>query len=144
MSVVLSPLLTRRLMADEPRLFIALYTDEDITTELAPALRERGFEAQSAVEAGMLNEEDAAQLAYAASRGMTLLSSNVDHFVRLAQSYSAAGASHAGIIVSSEQYGRRRFGEFLRLVLRLLNNLTAGDMRDSVVYLQQFREARTE
>src|SRR5829696_5673086 len=103
MSVVLSPLPARRPMADEPRLFIALYTDEDITTELAPALRERGFEAQSAFEAGMLNTEDDAQLAYATSRGMTLLSSNLDHFVRLAKVYSAAGASHGGIIVSSEQ-----------------------------------------
>lgn len=37
-------------MNDPARLFIALYTDEDITSELAPALRERGFEAQSAEE----------------------------------------------------------------------------------------------
>jgi hypothetical protein len=132
----------RRLMADEPRLFIALYTDEDITAELAPALRERGFDAQSAVEAGMLNAADEAQLSYAASRGMTLLTSNADHFVWLAKGYAEAGASHAGIIVSSEQYGRRRFGEFLRLVLRLLNSLSADGVRDSVVYLQQFREAR--
>ncbi len=130
-------------MAEEPRLFLALYTDEDITAELAPALRERGFEAQSAVEAGMLNVDDEAQLSFAASRGMTLLSSNADHFVRLAKAHSEAGVSHAGIIVSSEQYGRRRFGEFLRLVLRLLNTLTADDMRDCVVYLQQFREAGT-
>lgn len=92
----------------------------------------------------MLHADDAAQLDYAASRGLTLLSSNADHFVRLAKGYAAAGVSHAGIIVSSEQYGRRRFGEFLRLVLRLLNSLTADDVRNSVVYLQQFREAHTE
>jgi hypothetical protein len=41
-------------MSDPAQLFIALYTDEDITSELAPALRERGFEAQSAAEAGLL------------------------------------------------------------------------------------------
>lgn len=35
-------------MSDPARLFIAVYTDEDITSELAPALRERGFEAESA------------------------------------------------------------------------------------------------
>ena len=45
-------------MAEEPRLFIALYTDEDVTSELAKAVRERGFIAQSAAEAGLLNVED--------------------------------------------------------------------------------------
>jgi hypothetical protein len=126
-------------MADEPRLFIALYTDEDITAELAPALRERGFDAQSAVEARMLNTADEDQLAYAASRGMALMTCNAVHFVALAKRYAEAGQSHAGIILSSEQYGRRHFGELLRTVLRLLNALTADQMRGCVVYLQQFR-----
>ena len=38
-------------MAEERSLFIALYTDEDVTSELAPAIRDRGFVAQSAAEA---------------------------------------------------------------------------------------------
>ena len=86
-------------MADEPRLFIALYTDEDVTAELAPALREQGFEAQSAVEARMLHADDEAQLAYASKRGMALLTTNADHFVRLAKSYSETGQPYAGIVV---------------------------------------------
>ncbi len=126
-------------MVDEPRLFLALYTDEDVTSELAPALRERGFEAQSAIEAGMLNANNGDQLAYATSRGMALLTCNADHFVRLAKQFSETGQSHSGIVVSAEQYGRRHFGELLRMVLHLLNTLTAEDMRDCLVYLQQFR-----
>lgn len=126
-------------MTDEPRLFIAIYTDEDITGELAPALRERGFDAQNAVEAGMLNATDEAQLAHATSRGMALLTCNADHYISLAKHYSETGQSHAGIIISSEQLGRRRFGELLRLVLHFLNALSAENMRDCVVYLQQFR-----
>ncbi len=63
-------------MADSPRLFIALYTDEDITNELVPALRERGFDAQSAAEAGLLNADDAIQLAYAAEHDLTLITCN--------------------------------------------------------------------
>jgi predicted nuclease of predicted toxin-antitoxin system len=128
-------------MVDEPRLFIAIYLDEDITGMLAPALRERGFDAQSTAEAGMLNATDEAQLTYASSRGMALLTGNTAHLARLAKLYSETGQSHAGIILSSEQYGRRNFGELLRLVLRLLNSLTADEMRDCLVYLQQFGEA---
>ena len=126
-------------MSDSARLFIALYTDEDITSELAPALRERGFEAQSAAEAGLLRADDARQLAYAAAHGMTLLTCNTSHFLMLARQYAATGQSHAGIIISSEQYSRRRFGELLRLTLRVMNTLTVDEMRDAVVYLQQFK-----
>jgi hypothetical protein len=129
----------RRPTADEPGLFIAIYTDEDITSKLAPALRERGFDALSAVEASMLNATDADQLAYAASRRMAVLTCDAVHFVGLAKQFAAAGQSHAGIILSSEQYGRRHFGELLRTVLRLLNSLIPDQMRGGVVYLEQFR-----
>jgi len=89
----------------------------------------------------MLNATDEAQLAYASSHGMALLTCNTAHLARLAKLYSETGQPHSGIIVSPEQYGRRHFGELLRLVLRLLNSLTADDMRDRLVYLQQLGEA---
>jgi predicted nuclease of predicted toxin-antitoxin system len=126
-------------MADAPRLFIAVYTDEDITSELAPMLRERGFVARSALEVEMVAADDAAQLAYAVTHGMALLTCNADDFLRLAREYALTGRAHAGIIISSEQFSRRRIGELLRLVLRLLNTLSADEMQNAVVYLQQFR-----
>ncbi len=126
-------------MAREPGLFIVLYTDEDVTSELAPAIRARGLDAQSAFEAGLLNADDSMHLAFASERGMSVLSHNARDYIRLARQYARTGRRHSGIILSSEQYSRRRFGEFLRLVLRLMNSLTADEMRDRVVYLQQFR-----
>jgi hypothetical protein len=57
----------------------------------------------------------------------------------LAKQYAADGLIHPGIILSSEQFSRRRFGELLRLVLRLMNSLSADEMRNRVVYLQQFK-----
>lgn len=126
-------------MADAPRLFVVLYTDEDITNELAPALRERGFEAQSALEAGLLNTEDDVQLAYAAERGMTLITCNAGDYLKLARQYAEADRPHFGIVISSEQFSRRRFGELLKLTLRLMNSLSADDLQNCVVYLQQFR-----
>ncbi len=108
-------------MSDPERVFIALYTDEDITSELAPAVRERGFEAQSAAEASLLRADDAQQLAYASEHGLTLLTCNAAHFLMLARHCAASGQTHAGIIISSGQYSRRRFGELLRLTLRVMN-----------------------
>jgi predicted nuclease of predicted toxin-antitoxin system len=126
-------------MSDSAPIFIALYTDEDITSELAPALRERGFEAHSALEAGLLRSDDTQQLAYAVDHGFTLLTCNASHFLMLARHYATTGQAHAGIIISSEQYSRRRFGELLRLTLRVMNTMTVDDMRNAGVYLQQFK-----
>jgi len=42
----------------ETRLFASLYIDEDITSRLAPALRQRGFEAIAAHEAGLKADDD--------------------------------------------------------------------------------------
>lgn len=126
-------------MAEAASLFIQLYTDEDMTSELAPAVRDRGFVARSAAEAGLLNAEDVVQLAYAAEQGLSILTCNASDFLVLAKRYADAGLTHAGIIISSEQFSRRRFGELLRLVLRLMNSVPADEMRNRVVYLQQFK-----
>jgi hypothetical protein len=68
-------------LSDTPALFIGLYTDEDVTTALAPALRRRGYHAQSTVEAGNIEASDEAQLVYAAEQGLALLTYNAEHFI---------------------------------------------------------------
>jgi predicted nuclease of predicted toxin-antitoxin system len=121
-----------------PHLFVALYTDEDVTADLAPSLRLRGYKAQSTTEAGNAEMPDEAQLIYAAEQGMALLTYNARHFIALARMWSLIGREHAGLIVS-EQFSQRQFGELLRRVLRLLDNLTADEIHNRVVFLQQFR-----
>ena len=56
----------------ETRLFASLYIDEDITSRLTPALRQRGFEAVAAHEAGLQADDDELHLTYAAEHGMIL------------------------------------------------------------------------
>jgi hypothetical protein len=123
---------------DSPSLFIQLYTDEDVVTALANLLRDRGFIAQSAIEAQMAEQPDEAQLSYASAHGMALLTHNETDFIRLAQRWAIDGREHAGII-AAEQFGRRRLGEFLRCILRLLDTLTASEIHNTFVYLSHFR-----
>jgi predicted nuclease of predicted toxin-antitoxin system len=122
-----------------PRLFVALYTDEDVSPDLAPALRRRGYVAQSAAEAGNMEISDEAQLTYATEKGMVLLTHNIQHFIPLTQAWYLAGRAHAGLILS-EQFSQRQFGELLRRVLRLLNRWTADEVKNQIVFLQQFRD----
>jgi len=121
-----------------PRLFVALSTDEEVTADLAPARQWRGYRAQSTAAANNLGIADEAQLLYAAEQGMAILTSNAQDFVPLARTWYFAGREHAGIILS-EQFSQRQFGELLRRVLRLLNSLTADEMHNRVIFLQQFK-----
>ncbi len=86
--------------------FVAVYTDEDVTDDLAPALRRRGYRAQSTAEADNLAISDESQLTYAAEQGMAILTYNIRHFIPLAHTWYEAGREHAGMIVS-EQYNQR-------------------------------------
>jgi len=121
-----------------PRFLVALYTDEDVTTDLAPALRWRGYTALSTAEVGNTEMSDEAQLTYATEQGMTILTYNAQDFIPLARTWYATGREHAGIILS-EQFSRRQFGELLRRVLQLLDSLTADEIYNRIVFLQQFK-----
>ncbi len=121
-----------------PRLFVSIYTDEDITSQLAPALRRRGYMAASAAEANNLAISDEEQLRYASQQKMAILTANARDFIPLARNWAFAGREHAGIVVV-EQLSRNEFGELLRRVLTLLDSVTADELHNQVVFLQRFR-----
>jgi|SRR3954467_5533546 len=125
-------------MAETDRLFIFLYTDEDVTDRLALLLRERGYEAESALEVGTAGLTDEQQLSFAANRGWTLLTYNRRDFVVLAKQWQDAGQSHAGIILS-HQFSNRQTGELLRQVCRFLEGVSADEMWNTVRNLQSFQ-----
>src|SRR5947199_10375212 len=82
-------------MTGASRLFISLYTDEDVTDRLAQLLRQRGYEAKSALEAGTVGFTDEEQLVFAASRGWAVLTYNRRDFSALARHWQDAGREHA-------------------------------------------------
>ena len=125
-------------MITRDRLFIFLYTDEDVTNRLAPLLREQGYEALSSAEAGNDGLTDAEQLVFAAGRGWVILTYNVGDFSDLACIWSAAGREHAGIVVS-RQFSRNEIGEFLRQVCNLLEAVSASEIWNTVRHLQGYR-----
>jgi hypothetical protein len=112
-------------------LFIELYLDEDVDVLVADLVRSRGFAAITSLEARNLGATDADQLHYAASHGRAILTHNHQHFAELAREYSSAGQHHAGVIIA----GRYPAYEILRRLLRILNGVTADEMRDQVQYI---------
>ena len=119
------------------RTLIFLYTDEDVTDQLAVLLRERGYEAASAGGCGTRGFSDEEQLVFAASRGWTILTYNRRDFVRLAQLWYADGREHAGIVLS-RQFSTEGTGELLRQTCNLLDKVPAEEMRNTVRVLQSY------
>jgi len=122
-------------MTGAGRLFIFLYTDEDVTPRLADLLRERGYESQSVWDAGTVGLTDEEQLLFAASRGWTILTYNRKDFATLARRWYGDGREHAGIVLS-RQFSSRQTGELLRQVCGLLETVTAAEMWNTVRTLQ--------
>lgn len=120
------------------RLFISLYIDEDVPTLLAVLLRARGFDASSVAEWETWGNTDEEQLVLATERGHALLTFNRDDFIALARAWSQEGREHAGILIS-QQYGLKGIGELVRQVSKLLDDVTAEEMWNTVRYLQSYR-----
>jgi predicted nuclease of predicted toxin-antitoxin system len=127
-----------QILMPEPRLFAALYIDEDITDRLAVALRQRGYEAVAAHEAGLVAATDEHHLLYATERQMILLTSNRDDFLQLARTWAMAERVHYEIGIAP-QFSRRQFGELLRLVINLLDRTAEDELTNTVCYLTAYR-----
>lgn len=122
-------------MADpNARLFIALYTDADVHGKLAALIRQHGFDALSAYEAGNAQLDDEEQLSYAVRQHRAILTCNARHFAPLCEAWWQAQRQHYGILVSEQL----PLGELLRRTLRLLNMVSADEMRNVYRNLADF------
>ena len=113
---------------------IRLYTDEHIHIDLARALRERGYDAESCQEADRANQRlpHEAQLAYAARQGWAILTFDVVDYPRLEHTWKAVGQKHAGIILAQEITD---FGTLLRRVQRHLDSVDPAVQDDTLLWL---------
>lgn len=119
---------------DQDRLYIALYADADVHGKLAEQIRQKGFDAVSAYEAGNAELDDSDQLEYAISQKRVILTCNAKDFAPLFDQYWLAGKDHCGIIISQQL----SLGEFLQRILKLLNTVSADEMQNNFKNLAEF------
>lgn len=112
-------------------LFVRLYLDEDVDVLIVDLVRARGFEATTTNEADQLHTTDPVQLEYAVRQRMTFVTHNRADFEALAQEYFAAGKTHHGIIIAV----RRSPYEIARRLLILVNQVTADEMQNQLLYI---------
>lgn len=112
-------------------LFARLYLDENVDVRVANIIAGRGFEVTSARDQGMLEKEDSEQLAFAAEQGMAIVTHDREDFEDLARQYFTEGRPHAGIIIAVD----RPFAAVTRRLLAVLNDRTANELDNQVIYI---------
>ncbi|MBN1874753.1 MAG: DUF5615 family PIN-like protein [Anaerolineae bacterium] len=100
---------------------------------LVRALRARGIDVLTALEAGMIERDDRAHLEYATEQGRALCTFNVGDFYQLHNEYVAQGRWHAGIILMQQQ--SCSVGEVLRRLLRLIASKPANEITPWIEFL---------
>ncbi len=116
---------------------IRLYCDEDtVRHALVAALRQRGVDVCTALDAEMIQATDDEQLAYATGDARTLYTFNMKDFCRLHADWLAAGRCHAGIVVARQQ--QYSVGEQMRRLLRLIAVRTCDDMQNHLEFLSDW------
>jgi hypothetical protein len=114
---------------------IKLLLDEHIWEGLAEALSRQGYDVIHIANTDQRSLDDEPLLAFAAVQGRAVLTYNVRHFVPLVARWYEMGWEHAGVILSVQLQP----GELLRQVERLLDALSADDLRNTVHWLQEFK-----
>ncbi|MBI4572905.1 MAG: DUF5615 family PIN-like protein [candidate division NC10 bacterium] len=102
---------------------------------LAAALRQRGIDVLTTLEAGNSQQKDDGQLAFATRSGRALFTHNRSDFARLHTALMESGDSHAGIILSDQLPLRI----LLRRLSRLCFSLTQEEMGNRLEFLGSWR-----
>lgn len=113
---------------------ISIYTDEDVPSALAKALKRRGLHASTTSEHGNFSLEDEEQLAFATSIGAVMFTHNVADFPRIHCEFLSADRMHRGIVVAKQL----PIGELLKPLLRLAGELSSVHMENRLEYLSNW------
>src|SRR6266403_4548901 len=113
------------------RVFIEMYFDEDVSHIAAKSLRSRGYKVLTTQEAARKRATDADQLACATSQNLTVVTHNRVDFELLAAKYFSEGLTHSGIIIAV----RRPATELVQRLLKVLDRLTADEMKNQLIYV---------
>ncbi|WP_375506570.1 DUF5615 family PIN-like protein [uncultured Nostoc sp.] len=115
---------------------IRLFIDEDsMDQRFIKALRARGVDVTSVGEVETISSSDKEQLTLATELQRVLYTFNVGDFCQLHSIHIQEKRSHAGIIISSQDYS---IGEQMRRVLKLMAAKSAEDMINQLIFLSNY------
>lgn len=114
----------------------AFYFDDNIAMKpLVSALRSRGILVVTSDESGQRGKPDEDHLAFAAARGLAVVTSDAQDFSELHWKWLQAARHHSGVVIVRQ---RTSIGDQVRGLGRVHQELTAEELLDALVYLSHF------
>jgi predicted nuclease of predicted toxin-antitoxin system len=110
---------------------VRFYLDESVSVVLASLLFQHDVDCLTAREAGHLGATDEFQLSYAAREDRTLFTHDIRDFLRLANTWHAAGRHHAGILLAHQVPHQELILRFRAFLLRY----QSADLSNQVIWL---------
>lgn len=107
---------------------IRLYFDESVQVEVAEQMKQRGIDAVTVRDLGMLGDSDINHLRRATEMGRVLCTYDTD-FLRL----NAQGEQHAGITFGF--HDRTTYGDWVDGLELICGAMTAAEMQNHIEYL---------
>ena len=107
---------------------------------LVRALRTRGADVLTPLEAGTTASSDLEQLRHATALGRAIYTYNVPDFCRTHADFLKRFEPHGGIIVADQQ--SLSIGEQMRRLLRLMATLSADEMQNRLEFLAAWGGAK--
>jgi Domain of unknown function (DUF5615) len=111
-------------------IFVALYTDEDMSALVATLLRSRGLDVTTVPEQSALGKTDTEQLEFATSMNRCMLTHNRVDFERLHIYYMKDNRQHFGIIVVPQKNAY----EVAQRIGILVTALTINEITNQLLY----------
>jgi hypothetical protein len=115
---------------------VKVYLDEDLSPAIADLLRQRGIDSRTTHEAGNVQLDDRAQLAYATREGRAIITGNVVDFIELAHDAVATNTGHAGIVLVPSSFRGDEFQAIADAIFEALRLYRHG-LRGLVVYIRR-------
>jgi hypothetical protein len=97
---------------------VKLYLDEDISPKVSIILRQKGMDAVSAHETGMLEASDEEQLSFAAAEGRVMVTRNRDDFITLTVQFFDDLKPHRGLIIIPHTIPGFEFSKLATLLVK--------------------------
>ena len=113
---------------------LKLYLNENLSWRIARALREYGYDVISSQEAGMNQEEDPPQFAFAVEQERAVVTNNFADFIALHEEYLERNTTHYGVIFTT----KCPISVLIRRLRTLLGNVSREQMINQIRWLNEF------
>lgn len=113
---------------------LKLYLNENLSWRIARALREYGYDVVSSYEAGINEEEDPPQFAFAVEQERAVVTNNFADFAALHNEYLNKKTKHFGVVFTT----KCSIPVLIQRLRKLLENVSQDQIINQIRWLNEF------